>query len=209
MTAPPRTEPPVVPLRHPGWATRRTPVWVFAVIAVVVIGGVLVSLAHKPSRSQRASDLTGYFADVTTGIGSCAAGLRDSMTSYRAITGGDKAELGTGVSILVYGASNCEVATSEPIADFANYQVTESLASFKLDTADNDVITWAFDAATYQQDMLAVLRAAGVFAALNAERAAIDAVWNAAKKSAGVTTALPNLTARALPGLNASGLNAA
>ena len=35
--------------------------------------------------------------------------------------------------------------------------MTESLASLHLDAADNDVITWAFDATTYQQDMLAVL----------------------------------------------------
>jgi hypothetical protein len=178
-----------------------------------------VSLSHKPSQSQRATDLTAYFADVNTGIGSCAAGLRDSMTAYQAIVGGNRAEFNTGVSILVYGASNCEVATSEPIADFANYQVTESLASLNLDRADDDVITWAFDATAYQHDMLAVLRAstsparararaalAPALATLNAQQAAIDAIWNAAKRPVGVTTALPNLTAHALPNLNASGL---
>ncbi len=208
-----------MPLRH-GWATRRTPLWVFAAIAVVVIGGILVSLSARPSQSQRAGDLTGYFSDVNAGIGSCAAGLRDSMTAYQAIAAGDKAELGTGVSIVGYGASNCQVATSEPISDFANYQVAESLASFRLKTADNDVIAWAFDATTYQQDLLAVLRASSpaararaagelepALATLNAQRTAIDTIWNAARKSAGVTTAPPNLTAHALPNLNASGLS--
>jgi hypothetical protein len=221
MTTPTQTEPPFVPLRHTGWATKRTPLWVFAAIAAALVGVYLVSLSHKPSPSQRASDLTGYFADVNTGIGSCAAGLRDSMTAYQAIARGDKAELNTGVSILVYNTSNCEVATSEPIADFANYQVTESLASFHLDTADSDVVTWAFDATAYQQDMLAVLRAGTpaaralalpaltpALATLNARQAAIDAIWNAAKKSVGITTALPNLTAHALPHLNASGVSA-
>jgi hypothetical protein len=219
MTTPTQTEPPFVPLRRSGWATRRTPLWVFAVIAVAVLGVYVVSLSHKPSQSQRATDLTAYFADVNTGIGSCAAGLRDSMTAYQAIVGGNRAEFNTGVSILVYGASNCEVATSEPIADFANYQVTESLASLNLDRADDDVITWAFDATAYQHDMLAVLRAstsparararaalAPALATLNAQQAAIDAIWNAAKRPVGVTTALPNLTAHALPNLNASGL---
>jgi len=219
MTTPTQTEPPFVPLRRSGWATRRTPLWVFAAIAVALLAVYAVSLSHKPSQSQRASDLNGYFADVNTGIGSCAAGLRDSMTAYQAIAGGDRAELNTGVSILTYGASNCEVATSEPIADFANYQVTESLASLNLETADDDVITWAFDATAYQQDMLAVLRAstspartralaalAPALTRLNARRAAIDTLWNAAKGSVGVTTALPNLTAHALPNLNASGL---
>ena len=49
MTSPTQTEPPFVPLRHSGWATRRTPLWVFAVLAVAAIGVVLVSLSHKPS----------------------------------------------------------------------------------------------------------------------------------------------------------------
>jgi hypothetical protein len=220
MTTPTQTEPPFVPLRRSGWATRRTPRWIFGVIAVAVIGVIAVSLSHKPSQSQRAADLTGYFADVNTGIGSCAAGLRDSMTAYQAIAGGDKAKLGTGVSILAYGASNCEVATSEPLADFANYQVTESLASLNLNAADNAVITWAFDATAYQQDMLAVLHAdtpaargqakaalGPALATLNARRATIDGIWNAAKKATGDTTALPNLTAHAVPNLNASGLS--
>ena len=61
---------------------------------------------------------------------------------------------------MAYGASNCEVATNESLSDFDNYQVTESLESLNLDTADNDVITWAFDATAYQQDLLAVLAAA-------------------------------------------------
>lgn len=220
MTTPTQTEPPFVPLRHTGWATRRTPIWIFAAIAIVAAGVYAVSLSHKPSQSQRASDLIGYFSDVNTGIGSCAAGLRDSMTAYQAIMSGNKAQLSTGVAILTYGASNCEVASSQPVADFATYQVTESLASFSLDKADSAVVTWAFAATTYQQDMLAALRAgtpaaraqaAGVLppllSKLNAGQAAIDAIWTAAKKSAGVTTTLPNLTAHALAGANASGLS--
>ena len=59
MTSPTQTEPPFVPLRHTGWATRRTPLWVFGVLVVLVAGGVLVSLSHRPSQSQRASDLRG------------------------------------------------------------------------------------------------------------------------------------------------------
>ena len=111
-------------------------------------------------QSQQASDLRGYFGDVTTGVGSCAAALRDSMTSYQAVAGGDTAELGTARSIVGYGASNCEVASNESLSDFANYQVTESLDSLRLTAADNDVISWAFDATRYQQDMLAALAAA-------------------------------------------------
>jgi hypothetical protein len=220
MTTPMQTEPPFVPLRHSGWATKRTPLWVFGALVVVVIAGFLVALSVKPSQSEQASDLRGYFGDVATGVGSCAAALRDSMTSYQAIAGGDTAELGTAKSIAAYGASNCEVASNESLSDFANYQVTESLDSLRLTTADDDVITWAFDATTYQQDMLAALAAWNAPAArakaetalnpalatLNAERATIDGIWNAARKSTGDATPLPNLTARAQADQNASGV---
>lgn len=216
MTTPTQTEPPFVPLRRSGWATRRTPVWVFGAIAVLVIGGFLVALSVRPSQSQQASDLRGYFGDVSTGVGSCAAALRDSMTSYQAVAGGDSAELGTAKSIVGYGVSNCEVASNESLSDFANYQVTESLDSLHLAAADNDVITWAFDATTYQQDMLTALKAptataraalGPALAALNAERATIDGIWNAARKTTGDTTPLPNLTAQAQAGQNASGVD--
>ena len=216
MTTPTQTEPPFVPLRRSGWATKRTPLWVFGALALVVIAGSLVALSVRPSQSQQASDLRGYFGDVSTGVGSCAAALRDSMTSYQAVVGGDTAELGTARSIVGYGASNCEVASNESLSDFANYQVTESLDSLHLAAADNDVITWAFDATTYQQDMLAALAAPNsaaaraplgpALAALNAERATIDAIWNAAKRSTGDATPLPNLTAQAQADQNASGV---
>jgi hypothetical protein len=219
MTTPMQTEPPFVPLRHTGWATKRTPIWVFGALVLVVAAGFLVALSVRPSQSQQASDLRGYFGDVTTGVGSCAAALRDSMTSYQAIAGGDTAELGTAKSIVGYGASNCEVASNESLSDFANYQVTESLASLHLTAADDDVITWAFDATTYQQDMLAALAAANAparakaetalrpaLAALNAERATIDAIWNAARKSTGDATPLPNLIAQTEKNQDASGV---
>jgi hypothetical protein len=219
MTAPTQTEPPFVPLRRSGWATKRTPLWVFGALIAVAIAGSLVALSVRPSQSERATDLRGYFGDVTTGVGSCAAGLRDSMTSYQAVMAGDGAELGTAKSIVGYGASNCQVATNESLSDFANYQVSESLDSLRLGAADNGVITWAFDATAYQQDLLAVLAAPNgptrakaealvrpALATLNAERATIDAIWNAAKKSTGDASPLPSLTALPQAGQNASGV---
>jgi hypothetical protein len=219
MTAPMQTEPPIPALRRSGWATKRTPLWVFGALVVVAIAGFLVALSVRPSQSERAADLRGYFGDVSTGVGSCAAGLRDSMTSYQAVMGGEVAELGTAKSIVAYGASNCQVATNESLSDFDNYQVSESLDSLHLAAADNDVITWAFDATAYQQDLLAALDASNAptrakaeaslspaLATLNAERATIDAVWNAAKKSTGDATPLPDLTALPQAGQHASGV---
>jgi len=220
MSTPTQTEPPNAGLQHSGWATKRTPLWIFGVLVLVIIAGFLVALSVRPSPSERATDLRGYFGDVTTGVGSCAAGLRDSMTSYQAVAGGDTSELRTARSIVGYGATNCQVATNESLSDFDNYQVTESLASLHLDTADNDVISWAYDATAYQQDLLAVLAAWNAPAArasaetalqpalatLNAERATIDAIWNAAKKTTGDATPLPDLTAHAQADQNASGV---
>jgi hypothetical protein len=218
VTTPTQTEPPFVPLRRSGWATKRTPLWLFGALGLLAIAGFLVALSVRPSQSQRATDLRGYFGDVTTGVGSCAAGLRDSMTSYEAVMRGTAGELATAKSIAAYGASNCQVATNESLSDFANYQVSESLDSLHLVAADNDVITWAFDATAYQQDLLAVLAASNgparaqaqalvnpALATLNAERATIDGIWNAAKKSTGDATPLPNLAALPQADQNASG----
>jgi hypothetical protein len=206
MTSPTQTEPPFVPLRHGGWATRRTPLWVFAVLAVAAIGVVLVSLSHKPSQSQRASDLAGYFGDVKGGIGSCAAGLHDSENAYGQVLGGDTAQTKVAESIFTYGGSNCTVTGNQPLTDFGNYQVTESLASFNLDTADNDVISWSFDSTAVQTDMLAVLRAPNPAArtsaqvqlkadlvTLDKQRAAMDAIWTSAKNATGATAPIPSL----------------
>jgi hypothetical protein len=208
MTSPTETEPPFVPLRHTGWATKRTPLWVFALLAVAAVGVLLVSLSHKPSETQRASDLAGYFGDVRAGIGSCAAGLHDSENAYGQVIGGDTAQTKSAESIFTYGGSNCTLAGNEALTDFGSYQVTESLASFNLDTADNDVITWSFDSTAAQQDMLAVLRATTPAArasaqatlktaigTLDSQRAAIDAIWNAAKKTTDATAAIPSLPA--------------
>src|SRR5215831_3622156 len=160
MTTPTQTQPPFIPLRRSGWATRRTPLWVFAVIVAAVAGVVLVSLSHRPSPSQRASDLAAYFADVRGGIGSCAAGLRDSENAYGQVLGGDTAHATTARAIFTYGANNCTLAGNQALTDFAGYQVTEALASYHLDAADNDVITWSFDSTAVQHDMTAVLAAA-------------------------------------------------
>jgi hypothetical protein len=206
MTSPTQTEPPFVPLRHSGWATKRTPLWIFAVLVVAAVGVFLVSLSHKPSTTQRASDLAGYFSDVKAGIGSCAAGLHDSQNAYGQLLGGKAVLSKNAESVFTYGGSNCTVAGNQALTDFASYQVTESLASFNFDTADNDVITWSFDSTAVQTDMLAVLKAATPSARTSAQatlktdlvkldeqRAAVDAIWAAAKNTTGATVALPSL----------------
>ena len=109
-------------------------------------------------------------------------------------------------SVFTYGENNCTVEGNEALNDFVNYQVTESLAAYNLDAADNDIISWSFDATAAQKDMLAVLTAGtpaartsaqatlkGALATLDKQRAGIDAIWTAAKKATGATAAFPSL----------------
>lgn len=193
-------------MRNAGWATRRTPLWIFAVIAVLLAGVAVLSLTQTPSSAQRAGDLRGYFGDVTAGIESCAGGFRDAQTALRKVTGGDAADYGTAVGMLTYNAQNCSPANNESLEDFANYQVAESLSSFGLDRADNDVITWAFDAQKTQDAMLAVLKAktpkartaadstlAQAMGVLDKERATIYAIWHKAQQNTGDASPLPVL----------------
>ena len=70
--ASPDPAPPYVPIRHVRWPTNKTPRWLIAGGLLVVIAAVLVGVAVHPSRSQRATDLNGFFADMKTGIESCA-----------------------------------------------------------------------------------------------------------------------------------------
>lgn len=209
MDSPTKTEPPFVPLRHTGWATRRTPLWVFAAIIAVIGGVVLVSLSHKPSTAQQAGDLSGYFKDVSAGIESCAGGMRDSQTAFNKVQAGDKADLSAALGILAYNAQNCSPANNQPLEDFVSYQVTESLARFPLDKADTDVLAWASpDALNVQQDMIAVLKAgtaadrakaqatlSAALATMDAQRNAVYAIWRSAEKSVGSSAALPYLPA--------------
>lgn len=204
MDTPTKTEPPFIPMRRRGWATRRTPVWVFAAIVVIVAATVVLSLVHKPSQAERASDLRGYLGDVNTDIESCAGGMRDAMKALDAVESGDTAEYSATIGILQYSAQNCSPANNESLEDFTGYEVIESLASLNLDTADNDVITWVFDAQAAQNDMVAELEAktpaakaaatttlAVAMNKANAERATIYGIWRKAQQSTGEKGALP------------------
>ena len=179
----------------------------FAALAVLAIGVVLVSLSHKPSPSQQTSGPRRVLQENLAGVGSCAAGAGTSSESaYGQLLSGKAALNKNAESVFTYGGSNCTVAGNEALTDFGSYQVTESLASFNLDTADNDVISWSFDSSAVQTDMLAVLNATtpaaktgaqaqlrADLATLDRQRVAIDAIWTAAKKTTGATAAFPSL----------------
>jgi hypothetical protein len=192
MIMPTGVDPAKVPLRQSRWPVPRTPRWLLLAGALLLAGVVLVGLAHRPSTSQRAADLRGFLQDMQTSIESCAGGVSESLYALHAITSGASHDTGTAIGIATYGAANCSPANSQPISDLTQYQVTESLASFHLQTAVNDLVTWAFPLAQrVQSDVASVLRARTAAArarataalqrdqhALDAERAAIDRIIN-------------------------------
>jgi len=203
----PPAQPPFVPLRHAGWPVRRTPLWAFGVAIVLVAGVVLVSLSHRPSHAEQAADLTGFLHDVNAGTESCAGGVAESITALRTVESGAHGEYAAAVAMLKYNAQNCSPANNEPLADFVQYQVPESLASFHLQDCVNDLITWAFPYALQsEQKMLAVLTASGPAARamanaalraelreLDAQRAAIYSIMRTAEHAVSDNAPLPLL----------------
>jgi hypothetical protein len=206
MSPPVRTDPPYVPIRHTRWATRRTPWWVLAAVAVVLAGTVLVALVHRPSQTERASDLRGFLGDMEYDIGSCAGGVPQALTALREIESGASHDAATAVYIANTGASNCSPANNEQLDDLDSYQVTESLASFRLARVVTGLVDWAApDALDVQTDVAKVLAAppdsqARAKAALqqalrrlDAQRAAVDAIVNSASRSLSAHAAPPRL----------------
>jgi hypothetical protein len=196
-----------VQLRRSGWPVLRTPHWLFAVAAVLVAGMVLAALAHRPSNAQRIADLRGFVHDMNTDVGSCAGGVADSLTALRAIRAGTSHDVATAIGIATYGVSNCSPANSMPMDDLVQYQVTESLARFRLQAAVNDLVTWAFplaqrvmaDVARELGGASASVRAAAAaalrrdLAALDAQRAVIDRFIASANRALAADVAPPSL----------------
>jgi hypothetical protein len=206
MQSPPRADPPYVPIRHTAWPVRRTPRWLLAAGLAFVVAAVLIGIAVHPSRSQRATDLNGFLADMTTDIQSCAGGVRDSLTALRAIEAGASHDVGTAVGIATYGAKNCSPANNMSMDDLVGYQVHESLFSFRLDRVTNGLLTWAFPyAQRVQNDVATILRAQGAAHAaataklnsdlkiLDAQRAYLDKIMMAAISATGATGRPPSL----------------
>jgi hypothetical protein len=202
----PDADAPYVPIRRTGWATHRTPRWVLLALAVLLVAGVLVALVHKPSQSERASDLRGFLSDMNYDIESCAGGVRESLTALRE-AGNSASDIQDTISIANQGASNCEPANNMQIDDLEEYQVTESLASFHLGSVVSGLVNWAApDAVDVQTDVATALAAPNPQAKakdmaalqqalrkLNAQRASIDTTVQAAVRSLSAHASPPSL----------------
>jgi hypothetical protein len=193
--------------RPSGWPVLRTPRWMFAGGAVLVVGLTLAALPHRPSTTQRAADLRGMVHDLTVDIESCAGGVSDSITALRAIQSGESQDVKTAVSIARTAADNCSPANNMQMEDLVQYQVPESLASFHLEQAVTYLVKWGFPLAQRVQTDVAALvvakagaatqQAAGQLRrdqqALDAQRARVDKLITSASTSLSAHVPPPSL----------------
>jgi len=200
-------KPPRAAYRPTGWPVLRTPRWMLAAGLVLVAGLVLAAIPHRPSTAQRAADLRGVVHDLNNDIESCAGGVTDSLTALRAIESGTSQDVETAVTIANTAAANCSPGNSMQMEDLVQYQVPESLASFHLDQAVNDLVTWGFPLAQRVQSDVATRLAATTPAeiertsaqlrrdqqAMDAERARINRLFTSASTALSANVAPPSL----------------
>jgi len=113
----------------------------------------------------------------------------------------------TAVKIATMAAANCSPANSMPMEDLVQYQAPGSLASFRLQAAVNDLVTWGFPLAQrVQTDVATVVTARTADAArrasaqlrqdqqaLDAQRGRIYRAINAASTSLSAHVSPPDL----------------
>lgn len=156
------TDPPHIPIRMSTWPTRRSPRWLLAAGAVLLIIAVSVGLAHRPTQGQRATDLRSLLKTMNDDVVSCAAGVKEALTILRAIDTGASHDLATALSEVRYGAANCSPANNELLANLTGLVVPESLHSYHLATAVTALIDWAApNAIKVQADVAVVLSSRG------------------------------------------------
>lgn len=192
-----------------GWPVRRTPRWVLLAVALVVLATVALTLTHKPSQAEQATDMRGFLQNVTADIESCAGGVGESLAALRLVQSGQNTstDVSDAISVAQQGAANCDASNNTSLDDLQNYQVEQSLDSFGLVAAVTDMVTWAEpDAQDVQTDVANELSARTPQAKsqaeaqlrrdlviLNAERAKVDAPIKKAIKSLAMHAAPPRL----------------
>jgi len=176
----------------------------------VLLAAVAVGLVHKPSKAERAADLGGVLHSVTTDIQSCAGGVDESLQALRQVQAEgarSSSDVADAISIAQQGAANCSPANNELIDDLENYQVPESLASFRLPAVVTGLVNWAaplaeqvqtdvanlLSAKTPQAKAAAQSALARAITALDAQRARIDSALNTAIKALDMRASPPRL----------------
>ena len=209
MPSPTRT-PPRRQVSATGWPVRRTPRWVILAVAGLLVIAAAIALVHRPSQAERAADMRGVLTEMTTDVQSCAASVGESLTALRLVQSEhvrSATDVKDGIGVAQYGVQECAPADNELLDNLESYQVPESLASFRLSAAVSGLVNWAApDAQQVDTDVATLLAAttpqartqgaAALSAALgklDAERAAVYKLVNAAIKALAMHAAPPML----------------
>jgi hypothetical protein len=180
------------------------------VVAGLAVGAVAVALVHKPSRSERASDMRGVLQELTTDIESCAGGVGESLTALRQVQAEHppgSTDVSDAISIAQQAAANCSPANNELIDNLESYQVPESLASFRLRSTVTGLVAWAaphaedvaadvarlLSATTPQARIAAQTALTTALAGLDATRAKVDGPIRAAIRALAMHAVPPRL----------------
>jgi len=175
----------------------------YMVGVALLLLAVAVGLVHKPSQSEKASDLRGVLQEMTSDIESCAGGVTESLQALQLVQSGADAsatDVSQAVTIAQQGAANCSPANNEEVDDLENAQVPESLDSYRLAGAVTGLVAWAApDAERVQTDVANVLSASSpqarsqaqaqltaAEAALSRQGAMVNRLVDAAMRSLGV-----------------------
>ncbi len=205
-----RQQPPRASNRASGWPVRRTPRWVLLAGAGLLVIAVLVALVHKPTQGERASDLRGVLQELTTDIESCAGGVGESLTALHQVQaegGRNATDVSQGISVAQQAGANCAPANNELIDNLENYQVPESLDSFRLIPVVPALVTWAApDAEQVETDVARLMGASTpqaksqaqaalsrALAVLDAQRSRVDGPLARAIKALGLHSSPPRL----------------
>lgn len=203
MTAPPPTRSTL----SSGWPVRRTPRLLMLAAIPVLAAAIAVSLAHSPTRAERASDLHSYLQALNTDVESCAGGVRESLTALRLVEAEhwrSPSDVSDGISVAEQGAANCGPADNEQIDDLENYQAPESLDGFGLVAVVTRLVDWvAPDAQDVQTGVANVLAAPSPQARVRAQAELTVAIGRLNGKRAAVNgpirKAIAALGAQATP----------
>jgi hypothetical protein len=198
-----------VPSSRTGWPALRTPRWMLAGAVVLLAGMVLAAWPTNPSNGQRASDLRGVAQTLSTDIQSCAAGVTDTLMALHAIQDHTSTDVGTAESIVNDAVNNCSPVNNSQMEDLIEYAPPESLATYHLSAAVQDLWTWASPLAQRVQADVGALIAAQAHGsaaiasattqlhkdqqALDAERATIDKFFTTASHGLSTHVAPPPL----------------
>jgi len=158
MTVAPQTA-----VGSPAGPPQRSPRRRRLLIAAIVLGvlglAAVMDWPHQANTAGLRMDYTLFARKVHADIGSCAVGVRDTLSAYNQIQAGASTDRQTAVRIAKQAALDCTPAGNSQILDLSNLPAPRSLAGHPAGQAPPELIQWAYPTAVAAcQDAAAALQ---------------------------------------------------